>query len=104
MRFAECELGGEFAVSAVEGDGDGVSYLMAVHYVGDVLGVGDLLAVETNYEVSAEVDLQIAEVRDLIAPAQASSLGGSVGDDLLDEDSVVGGEAHLVGEIGTDGQ
>ena len=45
VGFAERDAGGHFAASAVEGHGDGVSDLMSVHDVGDVLRVGDLLAV-----------------------------------------------------------
>ena len=45
--------------SAIVGHDDGVSHLMAVHEVGDVLRAGDALVVEADDEVSAEIELQL---------------------------------------------
>jgi len=39
----------------------------------------------------------------LVATVEACALGRSAGDNALNQDAVIGIEAHLRGEIGTDG-
>ena len=90
-------------MAAQDGDADYVAGLVLVHDDADVLRIGDLLTVDGDDEVSAELDGRIADVGLLGAAAQAGALGSSAGKDALDEDSVIGVEAHLRSEVGADG-
>src|ERR1700733_5503964 len=66
-RITECHAGGQFAPSAEVGDGDDVADLMMVHDLVNVLGAGDLPAIDTDNEVAAKINLHVAEVRRLAA-------------------------------------
>ena len=101
--FAELQLQRHLAVAAQDGDADYVAGLVLVHDGADVLRIGDLLAVDGDDEVAAEHDGRVADVGLLIAAVQAGALGCSAGNDALDEDAGIGGEAHLRSEVGADG-
>src|ERR1700678_4772307 len=77
---------------------------MAVHDFGNVLGIGDLLVIDSDDQVTADRDLHVAEVSGLIAAVEAGVLGSSAREGLFDEDSILRGEAHLFGEIRADGK
>ena len=101
--FAEHEFEGDLTLAAEDADADRVAGLVFVHEGADVLGIGDLLTVDSDDEVTSEHDGRVADVGLLIAAVEASALGGSAGDDALDENAVVGGKSHLRGEVRTDG-
>jgi len=90
-------------VAAQDGYADYVAGLMLVHDDADVLRIGDLLTVDGDDEVSAELDGRIADVGLLGAAVQAGAFSCSAGKDALDEDSVIRLETHLRGEVGADG-
>ena len=70
----------------------------------EVLADCDLLAVEGDDEVAAEHDGRVALVGALGAAVEAGFFGGAAGQDTLDEDAVVGGQADLLGDVGADGE
>jgi len=53
LRFAQDQLDRHAALAADEGHGYGVAGLMLFHDGIDVLGIGDLLAVDGNNQVAA---------------------------------------------------
>ena len=71
---------------------------------GKVLRSLDLLTLEADDEVSSEHDGLVALVGALGSPLKAGAFGGSAGQDALDEDTVVGGEADLLGDVRTNGE
>jgi len=101
---AEGDLDIQALAAAEDGEGDDVAGVVGVHGVGEILRGGDLLAVEGDDEIAAEHDLLVAVVSDLVSAAKASLGCGAVGEDALDEDAVVGGEADLLGDVRADGE
>ena len=103
MGFAEEELQGHLVFGAEDSDADGVAGLVLVHEGANILRVGDLLSVDGDDEVAAQHDGGVADIGLLVATVEACALGRSAGDNALNQDAVIGIEAHLRGEIGTDG-
>lgn len=103
MGFAELEFKRHLAMAAQDCDTDDVAGLMLVHDDADVLRIGDLLAVDGDDEVASEHDGCVSDVGLLIAAAETGAFSGSAGNYALDEDAVVGVEAHLRSQVGADG-
>jgi hypothetical protein len=62
-----------------------------VHDVGDILRAGHLLIVDTDDQISAEVDLHIAVHGDLIAAMQPRTVRGAVWQRPLDQHTIFDG-------------
>lgn len=69
---------------AVEGDVNLVAGAVVVHYVRQVLLIGDLLAIYGYDQVAAQGDAGVAEISGFIAAAEASSIGGAAGHNTHD--------------------
>src|SRR5271156_2550062 len=102
--FTQRHASRHFAAPPEVGHGDCVASLVTVHHVGDVLRAGHVLIVNGNDQVSTEEDLHVAEVGGLASSAQTGALRSPAWNSSLDEDSIVGCETHLLGEIRTNGQ
>src|SRR5664279_1369318 len=72
--FSKDELEGQLSARAHDGDAYRVSGLMLVHDGANVLGIGDLLAVNGHNQVSSEHDGGVAHVSLLVAAVKASPL------------------------------
>ena len=101
--FAECDFHLELLLPAENGYMDSVSGAMLVHHLGEVLLVFDFFAIDGDDEIAAHHDRHVAEIGALVAAVQAGTVGGASGDHLDDQQAVIGGQAHLIGEIGVDG-
>ncbi len=66
-------------------------------------GIGDLLAVDSDDQVTAEHDRLIANPRLFVSTAQSGPIGGATGDYFLNQHTIVRSEAHLVSKIRSDG-
>ena len=82
----------------------GVACLVLVHDGVDVLRVFNFLAIDGDNQIAAQHDGRIAHVGLLVAAAQAGAIGGSAGNHPLDQNAGIGREAHLLGQVGTDGK
>ena len=77
---------------------------MLIHQGVDLLRIGDFLAVDGDNQITTQQDEGVSDIRLLVAAAKSGTLCRATWDDLLDQDSLFGGEAHFGGQIGTNGE
>ncbi len=70
--------------AAVVNDADRVAGAVVVHYMGNILGIFDLLAIDFDDEIAADYDLVVAIVDALIAALNSRAGSGRAGSDLHD--------------------
>ena len=94
--FSKDQFESDLLFPAIERDADGVSSLVLINEVVDVLRIGDLLAVDGHNQIATEQDRRVADVSLLVAAVNAGALGRSATDDRLYEDTGYGGKSHLL--------
>src|SRR5438552_1322331 len=101
--LAQCDVQVHLLLAAIDGDAHGVASPMVVHYLSQILLVGDFFVINRDDQVSAEHDRDIREVCTLTSSAQAGTFRSATGNHLNNQQSVISGQAHLFGELRSDG-
>ncbi len=103
LGFAQRYLDFHLFLAAEDGYVDHVAGAVFVHDLSEVLLVFDFVAVDGDNEIAADHDGHVAEIGTLVAAVQSGAIGGASGNDLNDQQAVVGRQTHLIGEVGVDG-
>ena len=104
-RVAQLHLDVHLPAAAEDRQRHLVVGLVGVHRGGKILRVGDLLPIHGDDQVAAAHHGHVAQIAcSLRATVQTGFLGGAAGQHSLDENTVVGGQSDLFGDVGTDGE
>src|SRR5437870_7112259 len=101
--FSQRNVQVHLLLAAIDGDAHGVASPMVVHYLSQILLVGDFFVINRDNQVSAEHDRDIRDVGALTSSTQAGTFRSATGNHLNNQQSVISGQAHLFGELGSDG-
>src|SRR5216110_2539722 len=77
-----------------------ITGVMIVQYVLDVLRRLDVLVIDLDDEISADIDRRIPEIGPFTTATYAGSISSAAGNYLLNEHAGIGSESHLVGQLG----